>query len=391
MADRERPRALQLLGPSTGGIRRHVAVLSERLRERGWSVELAGPAGVLDGLDGLDGREVTLDHVVGVPARFPPRDLRSFRMALAARTRLAQVVDGAAVVHAHGLKAGWLAASLCRRPPLVVTVHNLVLAEVSGPGAPLMRLLEGRLPARTEVTLAASRQVARRFSGLSGAGRVRVVPPVWPPPRPRRATAAVRADLGLGGDEVLVVTVARLHPQKGLDVLLDALAWLQPRLAGVRCAIVGEGPLEADLRRQVAALGLGGVVALVGSRSSAADELASADVVVIPSRWESGPLVAWEAMALGRPLVSTPVGAVPEVVVDGVSGRLVPWGDAAALAGAIEAVLADPSRAAAMGEAGRLAVEAHFDEVSQVDGIESAYDEARRAGTGRAARSRVRR
>ncbi|MDP8986790.1 MAG: glycosyltransferase family 4 protein, partial [Actinomycetota bacterium] len=117
---------LQLLGPSTGGIRRHVAHLTEALRRRGWQVRTAGPVGVLDGL-------AALDHAVEVPAAFDPVAARR------ARRQLALVAGDAALVHAHGLKAGWLAASLRRRPPLVVTVHNLVLAEVAGPEAWLLQ------------------------------------------------------------------------------------------------------------------------------------------------------------------------------------------------------------------------------------------------------------
>lgn len=358
---------LQLLGPSTGGIRRHVAHLTQRLLQRGWSVETAGPAGVFDGL------AVALDHVVEVPARFPSPHLHG---VVAARGALAGVVGGFDVVHAHGLKAGWLAGSLARRPPLVATVHNLVLAEVSGTATPVLRLLEGCLPARAERTVAASRQVARRFTGLAGAGRVRTVPPVWPPPRPVRPRDEVRAELGSGPDQLLVVAVARLHPQKDLVTLVEAMGRLHRRVGGARGAIVGEGPLEVDLRRQIGQLGLSEVVTLAGVWSSSADALAAADVVVVCSRWESGPLVAWEAMQLARPLVSTPVGAVPDVVVDGVSGRLTPVGDAVALADTLESVLSDPSRAQALGEAGRAAVGASYDETTLVASIEAVYDEA---------------
>lgn len=359
-------RVLQLLGPSTGGIRRHVAHLTERLRQRGWSVETAGPAGVLDGL------AVALDRVVEVPARFPSPHLQG---VVAARGALADMVDRFDVVHAHGLKAGWLAGSLVRRPPLVATVHNLVLAEVSGAATPVLRLLEACLPARAERTVAASRQVARRFTGLPGAGRVRTIPPVWPPPRPVRPRDQVRAELGSGPDQLLVVAVARLHPQKDLGTLVEAMGRLHRRVGGARGAIVGEGPLEVDLRRHIGQLGLSEVVTLAGAWSSSADALAAADVVVVCSRWESGPLVAWEAMQLGRPLVSTPVGAVPDVVVDGVSGRLTPVGDVGALAATLESVLSHPSTAQALGEAGRAAVGARYDETSLVARIEAVYDE----------------
>lgn len=132
-----RPVALQLLGPSIGGIRRHVAYLSDQLRTSGWEVRTAGPAGVLD----------ELDHVVPIPNGVRPDQV------LAARRALRPLLDGVDVVHAHGLKAGWVASTLRPRPPLVVSVHNLVLDDVAGRTAPLLRLLEERLPARADATL----------------------------------------------------------------------------------------------------------------------------------------------------------------------------------------------------------------------------------------------
>jgi glycosyltransferase involved in cell wall biosynthesis len=275
-------RVLHLLGPSAGGIRRHVAFLAEALARRRWSVEVAGPAGVLPEAS-----------VVPVPSGVASPGW------LAARRALRPLAARADLVHAHGLKAGWLASTLRPRPPLVVSVHNLVLDEAAGRGAPFLRALEGWLPRRVDRIVAVSGEVARRFAGARVP--VDVVPPAGPPPQPRRSRAEVRRALG-AEDRPLVVTVARLHPQKGLDTLLDAASLLR----GARLAIVGEGPLEAQLREAVRARGLEGTVLLAGPSAEAADELAAADVVAIPSRWESGPLVAVEAMLLGRPVGATP-------------------------------------------------------------------------------------
>ncbi|HEV2767915.1 MAG TPA: glycosyltransferase family 4 protein [Acidimicrobiales bacterium] len=355
---------LQLLGPSTGGIRRHVAHLAETLRHRGWQVETAGPAGVLDGL-------APLDHVVEIPAGVGPGG------AWRARSGLARAVEGTALVHAHGLKAGWLATSLRRRPPVVVTVHNLVLTEVAGPAAWPLQRLEALLPRVADATVATSAEVARRFAGAPGADRIAVVPPAWPPPRARRPTGEVRAELGLGPGHVLLVTAARLHLQKGLDVLLDAVALLRGRRPEVRCAVAGEGPLEATLRRRVDELRLAEEVLLTGARDDMADLLAAADVVVIPSRWESGPLVLFEALALGRPVVSTPVGAAPSLLADrdgdGCGGRLVAVDDPAALAEAVAEVLDDPKGAAAMAVAGRRRVAAAYGDDVLIAPLEARY------------------
>ncbi|HUF31854.1 MAG TPA: glycosyltransferase family 4 protein [Acidimicrobiales bacterium] len=357
----ERPlRILQLLGPSTGGIRRHVAHLSSSLEERGHLVRVAGPSGVMEGV----GR---LDHVVEVPAGLDPRS------AVRARRDLTALAAGFDLVHAHGLKAGWVAALVRRRPPLVVSVHNLVLRGATGRSYRGLRMLEAALPARVDAVIAVSGGVARRFSGSAGADRISVVPPAGPAPDVRRTSAEVRADLGIGPGEHLLVTAARLHPQKGLDVLIDAVAALRDRVPGVRAVVFGEGPLEGELRARIEALDLGRELHLAGSRASVADELAAADVVVVPSRWESGPLVVFEALALGRPVVTTAVGAAPQVVIDGQTGRLVAVDDAAGLARAVEEMLTEPAAAARMAAAGQELARQRFGPVTLVDGVEAVY------------------
>ena len=116
------------------------------------------------------------------------------------------------------------------------------------------------------------------------------------------------------------------------------------------------GTAGGDLRARLAALDLEGVVSLVGARPDAVDLLAAADVVVVSSCWESGPLVLSEAMPLGRPVVTTPVGVAAALVDDGISGRLVPVGDATAIAVALTEVLSDPGARRGWGRpAGRVA------------------------------------
>ena len=146
----------------------------------------------------------------------------------------------------------------------------------------------------------------------------------------------------------------------------------------MRVVIAGEGPLEGDLQARLAALHLEGVVSLVGARPDAVDLLAAADVVVVASSWESGPLVLAEAMTLGRPVVTTPVGFATDLVDDGVTGRLVPVGDAAALAGALTAVLSDPGSAARMGAAGAGRVAAVLDRDNLVDEVAAVYHQVLR-------------
>jgi colanic acid/amylovoran biosynthesis glycosyltransferase len=164
-----------------------------------------------------------------------------------------------------------------------------------------------------------------------------------------------------------VVAVGRLVEKKGFDVLVDAAAILRATRPGLRVEILGEGPLRDDLDAQIRRLGLEDSVALVGARSHAETLalIASARVFCLPCRVaadgdrDSMPVVIKEAMARAVPVVATNEVAVPEMV-DDTCGVLVAPDDPAALAAALDAVLADPARAAAMGEAGRRRVEEHF-------------------------------
>jgi glycosyltransferase involved in cell wall biosynthesis len=203
-----------------------------------------------------------------------------------------------------------------------------------------------------DLVLAVSGDLADNARRL-GARDVRVVPAMAPPrPPATRSRAEVRAELGVDDGRPLLVAVGRLHPQKGYDVLLDAVAaWeREGRLSPAPLvAIAGDGPLEAELAERIRAERL--PVLLLGRRSDVADLLGAADACVLPSRWEGSPFTAQEALRAGTPLVSTRAGGIPELV--GAGAELVPVGNAAALADGVVRVLGDPAHAAALAEAGR--------------------------------------
>jgi glycosyltransferase involved in cell wall biosynthesis len=155
-----------------------------------------------------------------------------------------------------------------------------------------------------------------------------------------------------------------MYPRKRIGDLLEAAALLRHRISGVRVRIVGKGPQWEDVVGLHATLGLGETVTLLGdvSRERLAEEYVSADLFCLPSVQESLGIVFLEAMAAGLPVVGCRAAAIPEVVQDGVTGVLAPPRDPAGLAAALEAMLADPERARAMGEAGRRAVAAYTPE-----------------------------
>jgi glycosyltransferase involved in cell wall biosynthesis len=154
----------------------------------------------------------------------------------------------------------------------------------------------------------------------------------------------------------------RLIHKKGVDVLLAAIALLAGRFPRLHLAIAGEGDERSALEAEVARLGLAGRITFAGRLAHAAvyPFLATADVVVVPSRIEPFGLVALEAAQVKRPVIASAVDGLPEVVLHGETGLLVPPDDPPALAAAIADLIADPVRAGAMGAAARQRAETHF-------------------------------
>lgn len=334
------PRVAQVLATSGGGVGRHVAALATWLvGVGGVPVRVAGPAAT-DAAFGLSGTGAGF-----VPVEIADRPRPGADLAALLRLRgLAGEVD---VLHAHGLRAGALAVlagrSRRRRPRIVVTLHN---ALVGGRGVAVVHGLLARIVARgADAVLVVSGDLGEQVRALGARRVARALVPAPPfPPRPAgpASPAATRALLGVAEGEFLLVTVARLAPQKGLPLLLAALSSLVERGIGVRAVLAGDGPLHAELSAEVARRGL--PLALLGRRADVPDLLAAADLVVVPSVWEGQPLVVQEALRAPAAIVATDVGGVGETAGDG--AVLVPAGDAAALAAAVARLLADPGERA---------------------------------------------
>jgi glycosyltransferase involved in cell wall biosynthesis len=167
---------------------------------------------------------------------------------------------------------------------------------------------------------------------------------------------AFRGHVGIGGDTPLVLFAGRLASNKGLHVLVPAFARLAQAHPRAVLVLAGEDQDQrARLERLAREAGIEKRVRFTGRLSPElyASALAAADVFVLPSEWEAFGIVLAQAMACGVPCVATRVGGAPDVVVDGETGTLVPYGDEGALADAIDALLADPDARRRMGEAGR--------------------------------------
>jgi len=336
-------RIVEVLATSAGGVGTHVRALLPTLREAGADVGVCG-APATEELFGFTAGGADFTPVGISNGLAPGADARAV-------LQLRRALAGADLLHAHGLRAGLVAAAALRlpgpRPPLVLTLHN-ALQDGGGRLQTAMRALERLTIRGADLVLAVSSDLAAN-ARRAGAPDVRVAPALAPPlPPAQRGRDEIRAELGVADGRPLVVAVGRLHPQKGYDVLLDAVG----RWAGTDdpplLAIAGDGPLHDELAARIEAERL--PVVLLGRRGDVPDLLGAADVCVLPSRWEGSPFTAQEALRAGTPLVSTRAGGIPELVGD--AADLVPVGDAQALADALDRVLTDPAHAAALGEAG---------------------------------------
>lgn len=170
----------------------------------------------------------------------------------------------------------------------------------------------------------------------------------------------LRAELGFGRDDVVLIAVASLKPLKQIDVLLRAAARLWRAGVPVRVVIAGDGPDRPALESLAAQLGLVERVWFAGLRDDVERLLQASDVFVLASRTEAFPNVVLEAMATSLPVVTTDVGSVREMVEDGSSATVVPSGDEAALASAIERLVSSAPERARFGERGRQIVDERF-------------------------------
>ena len=300
-----RRRILQVCGSAAGGVRAHLADCARLLAANGHDVIVEAPAAVLDGLD--------IEPARAEPLEIGPRPSLNDTLAVARLRRLGRRAD---VLHAHGLRAGALAAlALGRRrrgrTRLVVTLHNLTV------GGRLTTLVGDRLERliarRADLVLAVSPDLAERAQDL-GAPHVEVaiIPAVSPqqPAEPSTSDAAAAEDAWPRSGARLL-TVARLAPQKGLPLLLEAAAILSRevdagRLTAFTWALAGDGPGREQAAERIAAEQL--PVTLLGRRTDAPALMKAADIVVQTSLWEGQPLTIQEALRAGTAIVATDVG-----------------------------------------------------------------------------------
>lgn len=304
---------------------------------------------------------------------------RSFRLGassapgyLAAAIRLSAVVRRmrADLVHAHEpLSASVAVAALClplRSTPVVYHRHH---ADTT----PLQARLSAFAARFSTLTLTVSEAASAASLRTERARRLGVALNGVPEPKAVVPAASRRESLGLGAEALVVLVVARFRPEKGHHRALAAFAAFHVRAPQAHLVFVGDGPTRSGVEQAARSLGLAGQVHFVGHRTDVGSWYRAADVVLVPSDWESFGLSAAEAMACSKPVIACRVGGLPEVVLDGVTGLVVDP-DPIEIAEALDGILSDPAKSRRMGLDGRARYDALFTPGAMVEAWVSWYE-----------------
>jgi glycosyltransferase involved in cell wall biosynthesis len=298
----------------------------------------------------------------GLDPRVPPRLARTFR------SLRPHVIH----THLHGLKYSAMArAGRWRWPAIVHTIHNMAQREAEG----LDRSLRQVLFRAGVVPVAIGDEVASSLEATYG------IQPRWSIPngiivadfaaRPGVGEAARQA-LGIEPGRPVLITAGRLNTQKNHALMLEAFA--DPRLEArdALLLICGDGDLRPALEEQARGLGIDQRVRFLGVVSNLPELLAASDAFILSSDWEGNPLVVMEAMAAGKPLLSTAVGCVPELISPQ-TGYLVAPGDRAGFSDALIELLSDPERLRGQGEAAAAVARERFDVSTMAEAYRGLY------------------
>jgi glycosyltransferase involved in cell wall biosynthesis len=356
------------------GSEAHLLTLLPRLKERGWDIRFLmlheHEPGAWDFARALTARGIPLD---AIPLAADVDPVAFFRIiGYLGRRR-------PTILHTHLVHAdvyGQLTGAATGVPVRISTKHGFnEFRENRG-----FALGDRAIASLAHAHIAISRGLARYLAdveGFDGESFEIVHYGIEPDGVPRPFSA----------DEPRLLCVGRLIPIKGHIVLLRALAEAHRQVPGLRLDIAGRGPLEPALRALAKELELEDAVRFLGHVSPIQRAIEESAVVVVPSLGEGFGMVALEAMERARPVIAAEIGGLGELVEDGVTGLLVPPGDADALAAALVRLAGDLSGAAAMGEAGRRRALDQFLQERCTDRTELLYRAQLRARCGRNGRA----
>jgi glycosyltransferase involved in cell wall biosynthesis len=346
-----RPRLLLLITlAGTGGAQSYVASLLPRVTESfDVTVAAQGSGPLAEAAAKAGARYVELEHLrrrIG-----PVHDLRALLEIIRLLRR-----ERPHVLHTNSSKAGILgrlAAPIARVPISIFTVHGWAHTAYQGLASTCYLAAERLVCPLTTCTICVAEN--ERAAGLRArtcrSGRTVVIP--------NAVDVAAVPQSRLGGDPPTIVSVGRLAWPKDPLTLVRAMARLEP--GSFRALLVGDGPDHNTLEAEIHRLGLRDAVRLLGERNDVPTLLAGADLFLLSSKSEAMPMSILEAMAAGLPVVASQVGGVPELIVEGETGLLVPPDDVDALAEALGRLVSDSEARRRLGRAARKRAEERFD------------------------------
>lgn len=362
--------AMMLESDEPGGAEMMVYRLSEELRERGHAIVPVGPARGVGWLGDLFRQGGFATEVFHLKRPIDPGCVRRF-VQLFRKHR----ID---VVHSHEFTMAvyGTAASQLLGLPHLITMHG---------GLKQYKALRRRVALRwalrsSDYAVMVSRATQTQFAANLGVNSTlfTVVPNGVPVQVGN--SARVRAEFNISERERVVLAVGVLERNKGHRILLEALTRLERSGFDTPWRLIvaggGGGSEHQPLLDVVRAAGFAGRVHIVTNRNDVADLLALADVFVMPSLWEGLPMAMLEAMVAGKAIVASATGGIPEAVIDGREGILVPPGEVAPLADALRLVLSDPTRSSSLAESAATRARKEFTVQVMADSYEALYANA---------------
>lgn len=352
-----RIRVLELIRTASGGMKQHCISLAKGLKGLGFDV-----------LAACNFDTVTMEELKGAGVEvYPfhlPGEIQPHLDAMKAM-KIAYIImkQGVNVLHCHGFKAGVVGriGAILAGCPKVYTVHNFVLSPFHGMKRTMLSNTEKVLAKRTESIIAVSQALKFELEQECGIPSDKVTVIYNGISLPLAGNGQnIRRHFGIKPEVIVVGSVARLIPSKGIHHLLDAIPLIKDYCENVRFMIVGDGPYEGVLKVKVKDLGVEGDVIFTGYVTPVWDYLDAMDIFVLPSLSEGLGVSILEAMAMGKPVIASNVGGIPEIITHGENGYLVSPGDAADLASAIICLIKNVYLRKSLGHKGRERVMAHF-------------------------------
>ncbi|MCL5283428.1 MAG: glycosyltransferase family 4 protein [Armatimonadetes bacterium] len=357
------PRILMVCRQASGGIRRHLQILCEELPNRGFNLQLAAP------------EPLSISNVPSISRYTLSIGSGGYGMDILSALQLTPIARHNDLIYGHGVRGGFVAAitGLLSKRPVIATIHN------QPPDSRLARSVLSFLGKRCRFVIAVSHAVAADLATKIPADKLRTIPNGIRS-LPFLTDGDIRArksEIGVDPDRPLIMSVGRIAPEKNMIATVRTMPMIWRTFPDMVLVIVGDGPNRGELEAEVKMLAeRSRQIILTGFREDARYFIGAADVLVIPSTQEGQGLAALEAMDAQVPVVAFAVGGIPETVLDGRTGLLVPPNDLDAMAKAIVKLIGSADLRRQLGSEGRCRVRDSYSVVQMMESTITTIREA---------------